>query len=87
MKKLREAKLLLSSIGGQVQKTWHTGISPEQRPTVVHRVIEKKEPLRKVADDYSVPFETIRRMVRAVRKLQAEKGVFTGNIIHREELT
>jgi len=72
MKKLREAKLLLSSIGGQVQETWYTGISPEQRPTVVHRVLEKKEPLRKVADDYGVSFETIRRMVRAVRKLQAD---------------
>ena len=47
------------------------GIPPSQWPTVLHRVLEKKEPLRKVGDDYGVSHETIRRMVRAVRKMQA----------------
>jgi len=39
---------------------------------VLCRVLEKKEPLRKVADDYGVSHETIRRMVCAVRKTQAD---------------
>ena len=86
MKKLREAKLLLSSIGGQVQESWSMGIPPEQWSTVVHRVLEKKEPLRNVTDDFGVSSETIRGMVRAVRQLQADEGFLTGNLIHREEL-
>ena len=39
---------------------------------VLCRVLEKKESLRKVADDYGVSYETIRRMARAAYKLQAE---------------
>ncbi len=62
------------------------GIPPEQWSTVVHRVLEKKEPLRNVTDDFGVSSETIRGMVRAVRQLQADEGVLTGNLIHREEL-
>ena len=53
---------------------------------MVHRVLEKKEPLRNVTDDFGVSYETIRGMVRAVRQLQADEGVLTGNLIHREEL-
>jgi hypothetical protein len=48
------------------------GIPADQWLTVLHRVFEKKEPLRKVADDFGVSHETIRRMVRAVRKMQAD---------------
>jgi hypothetical protein len=48
------------------------GIPASQWPAVLHRILEKKEPLRKVEDDYGVTHETIRRLVRAVRKLQAD---------------
>jgi hypothetical protein len=48
------------------------GIPADQWPTVLHRVLEKKEPLRKVANDYGVSHETIRRTVRAARELQAD---------------
>jgi len=37
-------------------------------PTVLQRVLENKESLRKVADDYGVSHETIRRVVRAAHK-------------------
>ena len=48
------------------------GIPSSEWPTVLKRVLEKKEPLRKVAVDYGVSRETIRRMVRAAHMLQAE---------------
>jgi len=48
------------------------GIPASRWPTVLYLVIEKKEPLRKVADDYGVSHETIRRKVRAARKLQGD---------------
>jgi DNA-directed RNA polymerase subunit N (RpoN/RPB10) len=44
------------------------GISTEEWPNVVRRVVENQEPLRKVADEYGVSHETIRRIVIAVRK-------------------
>ena len=44
------------------------GIPPVEWPVVQRRVIENQEPLRRVADDYGVSYETIRRVVRAVRK-------------------
>jgi hypothetical protein len=43
------------------------GIPASAWSTVLHRVLEKKEPLRKVADEYGVSHETIRRVVRAAR--------------------
>ncbi len=43
------------------------GIPSSEWPTVLKRVLVKKESLRKVADDYSVSPETIRRVVRAAR--------------------
>src|SRR2546421_4483898 len=43
------------------------GIPSSAWPTVLHRVLEKKEPLRKVAEDYGVSHETRRRVVRAAR--------------------
>jgi hypothetical protein len=43
-------------------------IPAEEWPTVLRRVIENQEPLRKVADDYGVSYETVRRIVRAAAK-------------------
>jgi hypothetical protein len=43
-------------------------IPPELWPTVVHRVVEQKEPLRTVAAAYGVSHETIRRIVLHVQK-------------------
>ncbi len=43
------------------------GIPASEWPTVLKRVLANKEPLRKVADDYGVSYETIRRVVRAER--------------------
>ncbi|HEU5381625.1 MAG TPA: hypothetical protein VFV38_39895 [Ktedonobacteraceae bacterium] len=39
-------------------------------PSVVRRIIDNQEPLRKVAEDYGVSHETVRRTVRAVCKRQ-----------------
>ncbi len=36
-------------------------------PTVLRRVHENQEPLRKVAGDYGVSHETVRRVVRTAR--------------------
>src|SRR6266581_747532 len=44
------------------------GIPPKEWPTVLRRITENQEPLRKVAGDYGVSYETIRRVVRAARK-------------------
>src|SRR2546421_8633661 len=43
------------------------GLPASAWPTVLHRVLEKKEPLRKVAEDDGVSHETRRRVVRAAR--------------------
>ena len=48
------------------------GIPASEWPTVLHRVIEKKESLRTVAQEYGVSHETIRRIIRAARKLQGD---------------
>jgi hypothetical protein len=47
------------------------GIPDSEWPTVLHRVLEKKEPLRKVANEYGVSRETIRRIVLASQKKRA----------------
>ena len=44
------------------------GIPSSEWPTVLRRVLEDKESLRKVADEYGVSHETIRRLVRTVGK-------------------
>jgi site-specific DNA recombinase len=49
-------------------------IPAEEWPTVLRRVIENQEPLRKVADDYGVSYETIRRIVIAARKQEKADG-------------
>ena len=44
------------------------GIPASHWPTVVQRVVEKKEPLRTVAAAYGVSHETIRRLMHHVQK-------------------
>lgn len=44
------------------------GIPSMEWPTVLRRVADNKEPLRKVADDYGVSHETIRRTVQKAQK-------------------
>jgi hypothetical protein len=44
------------------------GIPAEEWPTVLRRVVENQEPLRRVADDYSVSYETVRRTVKVARQ-------------------
>jgi hypothetical protein len=38
-------------------------------PNIVRRVVEEREPLRTVASDYGVSYETIRRTVKAAQRL------------------
>ena len=49
------------------------GIPASQWPTVVHRVVEKKEPLRTVAAAYGVSHETIRRIMLRVQKQRGQQ--------------
>jgi len=44
------------------------GIPSIEWPTVLHRITENQEPLRKVANDYGVSHETIRRTVHKAQK-------------------
>ena len=44
------------------------GIPPAEWPTVQRRVLENQESLRRVASDYGVSHETIRRVLLACRK-------------------
>jgi hypothetical protein len=44
------------------------GIPPADWPMVQRRVLENQEPLRKVASDYGVSYETVRRTVIAAQK-------------------
>jgi hypothetical protein len=48
------------------------GIPASQWPTVVHRVVEQKEPLRSVAAAYDVSHETIRRIMLHVQKQRGQ---------------
>ncbi len=49
----------------------HHGIPAEEWPNVVRRVIENHESLRQVAAEYSVSYETVRRILRASRNHRA----------------
>ena len=49
------------------------GIPAEHWPTVVHRVVEQKEPLRTVAAAYGVSHETIRRIMLHVQKQREQQ--------------
>ena len=44
------------------------GIPPTEWPTVQRRVLENQESLRRVASDYEVSHETVRRILLALRK-------------------
>ena len=50
------------------QKKPRHGIPSREWPAVIRRVIDNQEPLRKVAEDYGVSYETVRRTVRAACK-------------------
>ncbi len=50
------------------------GIPASQWPTVVHRVVEQKEPLRTVAAAYGVSHETIRRIMLHVQKQRGQQA-------------
>ena len=43
----------------------HHGIPPEEWPNVVRSVIEHHESLRRVAAEYGVSYETVRRLLRS----------------------
>jgi hypothetical protein len=49
------------------------GIPAELWPTVVHRVVDQKEPLRTVAAAYGVSHETIRRILLQVQKQRGQQ--------------
>jgi hypothetical protein len=49
------------------------GIPAEHWPTVVHRVVEQKEPLRTVAAAYGVSYETIRRIMLHAQKQRGQQ--------------
>ena len=44
------------------------GIPPTEWLTVQRRVVENQEPLRRVARDYGVSYETVRRVVLTLRR-------------------
>jgi hypothetical protein len=48
----------------------HWKIPVVEWPTVLHR-IDQGEPLRKVAGDYGVSYEAVRRVLRAARRRHA----------------
>ena len=62
---------LLTSQQSSGPREPHYGISSEEWPNVVRRVIENHESLRQVATDYGVSHETIRRILRASRNHRA----------------
>jgi hypothetical protein len=49
------------------------GIPADLWPTVVHCVVEQKEPLRTVAAAYGVSHETIRRILLQVQKQRGQQ--------------
>ena len=48
-------------------------IPTEHWPLIIHRVVENTEPLRKVADEYGVSHETIRRLMLHVQKQRGQQ--------------
>jgi hypothetical protein len=49
------------------------GIPASEWPTVVQRIVEKKEPLRTVAAAYGVSHETIHRIIRHILKQHGQQ--------------
>ena len=56
------------------------GIPASEWPTVLHRVLEQKEPLRTVAAAYGVSHETIRRLIRAATKVHVQQEAQLSNL-------
>jgi hypothetical protein len=56
------------------------GISTEQWPLIMHRVVEQKEPLRTVAAAYGVSHETVRRLIRAATKERVQQDARWSNL-------
>jgi len=56
------------------------GIPASEWPTVLHRVLEQKEPLRTVAAAYGVSHETIRRIIRAATKEHVQQEAQLSNL-------
>ena len=55
------------------QKHPNYGVPAELWPTIVHRVVEQKEPLRTLAAAYGVSHETIRRIMLHVQKQRGQQ--------------
>jgi hypothetical protein len=69
MKKLGSAILLsLTSNGIQAPKKHRYDIPPEEWQSIRRRVLENREPLRQVAGDYGVSYETVQRVILATHK-------------------
>ena len=49
------------------------GIPTEHWPMIIHRAVEKSEPLRTVAQEFGVSHETIRRIIHHVQKQHEQK--------------
>ena len=49
------------------------GIPASEWPTLVQRVVEKKEPLRTVAAAYGVSHETLRRIILHIQKQRGQQ--------------
>ena len=49
------------------------GIPAEHWPLILHRIVENNESLRKVADEYGVSHETIRRIMLHVKKQRGQQ--------------
>ena len=56
------------------------GIPASEWPTVLHRVLEQKEPLRTVAAEYGVSHETIRRIIRAATNVHVKQEAQLSNL-------
>jgi hypothetical protein len=56
------------------------GIPASEWPTVLHRVVEQKEPLRTVAAAYGVSHETIRRLIRAATNVHVQQETQRPNL-------
>jgi hypothetical protein len=74
MKKLREALLLIIHHRRPGLRNQAYGIPSSEWPTVLRLVLEKKEPLRQVADEYHVSHETIRRTICAATKEHVQRA-------------
>ncbi len=73
MNQLGKAILLFSSTDEQDRNIRTTVFPLNAGSTVVHRVVEQKEPLRTVAAAYGVSHETIGRIMRHVQNQRGQQ--------------